>query len=61
MVITCKTKMTMMKSPEGTAADSQGWSVAEPLVVRGIPIIQAPSGRQTITRMLAQDFFGTAN
>ena len=51
----------MMKSPEGTAADSQGWSVAEPLVVRGIPIIQAPSGRQTITRMLAQDFFGTAN
>ena len=39
----------MTKSPEGTAADSQGWSEAEPLVVRVIPIIQAPSGRQPIT------------
>ena len=46
----------MTKSPEGTAADSQGWSEAEPLVVRTIPIIQAPSGRQTITRMPARVF-----
>ena len=44
----------MTKSPEGTAANSQGWSVAEPLVVRGNPIIQAPTGRQTINRMLAR-------
>ena len=51
----------MTKSPEGTAADSQGWSVAEPLVVRTIPIIQAPSGRQPITRRPAQELFLTAN
>ena len=51
----------MTKSPEGTAADSQGWSVAEPLVVRTIPIIQAPSGRQAMAGMLAQVLFLTAN
>ena len=49
--------MTKTKSPEGTAANSQGWSVAESLVVRTIPIIQAPSGRQTMAGMLAQEFF----
>ena len=51
----------MTKSPEGTAANSQGRSVAEPLVVRVIPIIQAPSGRQPMARRLAQELFLTAN
>ena len=51
----------MTKSPEGTAADSQGWSVAEPLVVRVIPIVQAPSGQQTMAGMLVQELFLTAN